>query len=114
MRPDDRRVLAVAAAFVGLLDALTAQRRAADDADALMPFPFGLEHRAARSLMREGRLATTKIGRRIFTRRSAVLALVGDTPQAAPRMVGADPAAAARAAYDAPLRVLQGRPARRT
>jgi hypothetical protein len=106
----DPRILALAAALAGIIDALAIERRA-DVGDDLVPFPFGFERRAARALIREGRLATTRIGRRIFTRRSAVLALVGDSanPVPAPAPVVTDPVAAARAAYAAPLRAVGGR-----
>ncbi len=45
--------------------------------DELLPFPFGLEEEAAaKSLVRTGKLPAVKIGRRIYARRSDVLALV--------------------------------------
>ena len=48
-------------------------RRAPDE---LLAFPFGLEPRAARALVRAGTLPAAKIGRRTYARRSDVLALV--------------------------------------
>lgn len=44
--------------------------------DEAIPFPYGLERAAARQLEREGRIATAKIGRRRYARRSAVLAAI--------------------------------------
>ena len=45
--------------------------------DELLPFPFGLEEEAAaKSLVRTGKLRAVKIGRRLYARRSDVLALV--------------------------------------
>src|SRR5262249_49800012 len=44
--------------------------------DALIAFPFGLERAAARDLVRGGKLAAAKIGRRTYARRTDVLALV--------------------------------------
>jgi hypothetical protein len=110
MRSEDPRVLAVAAALVALLNALAADTRG-HATDELVAFPFGLERRAARALMRAGQLSTTKIGRRVFARHSAILALVGDTPGTPQRtaVALATPAAAARAAYAArTLRAVDG------
>lgn len=45
--------------------------------DELVSFPFGLEASAARKLVRDGTLAAAKIGRRTYSKRSDVLALVG-------------------------------------
>ena len=100
MRPDDPRVLAIASAIAGLVDALAVERTGGS-ADELVPFPFGFERRSARALIRTGRLATSKIGRRTFARQSALVALVGDTPVPASRVasVKPDPTAAARLAY---------------
>ena len=44
--------------------------------DELVVFPFGLEPRAARTLVRKGTLTAAKIGRRLYAKRSAILALV--------------------------------------
>jgi hypothetical protein len=113
MRPNDPRVLAVAAALVGLVDALLAERRA-EVADELVPLAdAGIERRALRRLQRDGRLPVERIGRRLYTRRSALLALVITTPakevppNAAPV---ADVAQAAREAYAGrPLRIVGGK-----
>ena len=110
MRPNDSRVLAVAAALVGLVDALSTERRG-DHPDELVAFPFGFERRAASALVRQGKLATKKIGRRSYARRSDVLALVEVPAKAAPDVAKttSDATAAARAAYARPsLRVLRG------
>jgi hypothetical protein len=108
MRRDDARVLAVAAAIVGLVDALAGER-ATGAGDELVPFPFGLERRAARALVHSERLPVVRLGRRIFTRRSALVALVEASPPARSPAV-ADPAVAARAAYirGAGLRIVRG------
>ena len=45
-------------------------------ADDLVAFPFGLEAAAARSLVRRGKLRAARIGRRLYAKRSDVLALV--------------------------------------
>ena len=44
--------------------------------DELVAYPFGLEREAARRLMRDGHLPAARIGRRVYARRSDVLALV--------------------------------------
>lgn len=44
--------------------------------DELVAFPFGLEGKAAKALVRNGTLPTARIGRRTYARRSDVLALV--------------------------------------
>jgi hypothetical protein len=44
--------------------------------DELVAFPFGLEASAASSLVRRGKLRAAKIGRRLYAKRSDVLALV--------------------------------------
>jgi hypothetical protein len=110
MRRDDPRVLGLAAALVELLGALGMEQQH-EPPDELVPFPFGFERRAAQALVREGRLATTKIGRRTYARRSAVLALVGNPVEqtTGPGHGANDPAAAAREAYPSQrLRVLRG------
>jgi hypothetical protein len=109
MRPDDPRVRAVAAALVGLVDALSIERDAGPGVDELLAFPFGLERRAASALVRRGTIATVRLGRRLYARRSDLLALVQLTPEPTepPAVVGA--AEAARAAYARPLRVVGGR-----
>ena len=45
--------------------------------DELVTFPFGLERAAASRAMRDGHLVGARIGRRLYARRSDVLALVG-------------------------------------
>jgi hypothetical protein len=107
MRPDDPRVLAVAAALVGLLNALRGERQT-EQADELVAYPFGLERRAARELVRSGRIPTVRLGRRTYGRRSALLALVGAPPAKAPAPSASDPTGAAREAYGRPLRVVRG------
>ena len=44
--------------------------------DELVPFPFGLEAAAATKLVKSGVLKAAKIGRKLFARRSDLLALV--------------------------------------
>lgn len=77
-RSDDRTSHRVVASSpsenVILLRIEIAQPSAAPD--DVIEFPFGFEKTAARKLVRKGILKTTKIGRRIYARRSAVLALV--------------------------------------
>jgi hypothetical protein len=110
VRSNDPRVLAVATALASLFEALRSDR-SGETPDELVPFPFGFERRAARALVRGGGLATTKIGRRIYARRSALIALVGDAAKPVRDMPTAanDPAAAAREAYASPLRAVGGR-----
>ena len=48
--------------------------------DELVPFPFGLEANAARSLVASGELVARKLGRKLYARRSAILALVDARP----------------------------------
>ena len=111
MRADDPRVLAVATAILALVDAFAGERPG-DTADELIAFPFGLERRAASDLARSGRIPTVRLGRRTFTRRSALIALVGPSPSPAAALAAppvADPASAAREAYSArPLRMMRG------
>jgi hypothetical protein len=51
----------------------TVYQQAPDD---LLAFPFGFEVAAARSLVRRGKLRAARIGRRVYAKRSDVLALV--------------------------------------
>lgn len=44
--------------------------------DELLPFPFGIEARTAKQLVRSGKLTAAKLGRRLYARRSDLLALV--------------------------------------
>jgi len=46
--------------------------------DDLIAFPFGLEARTAHALIRCGRLRAVRLGRRLYSKRSLVLALVDD------------------------------------
>src|ERR1700722_179041 len=103
MRPDDPRVLAVAAAIVGLVDALASERceRVGDD---LVPLAdAGIERRALRRLIREGRVRATRIGRRVYVARADLGALLTTRVPLAPAASSdkSDPAEAARAAYSA-------------
>ena len=67
----------------------------------LVPHPFGLERRAATALVRDGTLSTTKIGRRIYTTRAALAALVGNVPDVArPALSRVEPPARASAAEE--------------
>ena len=73
-------------------------------ADELVPVAeSGLDARTRRELEREGRLPVVKLGRRKYTRRSALVALVAETPQrhVSPINGITDPREAARAAYHA-------------
>jgi hypothetical protein len=101
---------AIAKIADGLRELAEADGRAVDAADELVAFPFGFERRAASTLVRRGKLATTKVGRRIYARRSDVLALVSDTaiPASDAPPLATDAATAARAAYASPLRVVRG------
>lgn len=47
-----------------------------DAPDELVAFPFGLDARTARALVRSGELPSRKLGRRLYARRSDLLALV--------------------------------------
>ncbi len=85
MRPENPRVLAVVAALVGLVDALAAERRDGEGDELVSLADAGIERRALRRLQREGRLPVERIGRRLYTRRSALLALVGVTSGNAPK-----------------------------
>ena len=109
MTPHDPRVLAVAAAIVGLFDAIASERRG-DGADGLVPMAdAGIERRALRRLIREGRVRATRIGRRVYVARADLGALLTTRAPLAPTAgAKSDPAEAARAAYSAPLRVVRG------
>jgi len=52
--------------------------------DDLLCFPFGLEHNAARPLIKTGEVRARKIGRRWYAKRSDVLALVDHAPPVPP------------------------------
>jgi hypothetical protein len=49
--------------------------------DDLVTFPFGLEPNAARRLIKSGELRARKIGRRWYTKRSDLLALIDNGPR---------------------------------
>lgn len=62
-----------------LLDALADRilaRMTTASSDELVAFPFGVEERAARKLVRDGALPAARIGRRLYVKRSDLLALV--------------------------------------
>lgn len=65
-------------------------------ADELLEFPFGLEEAAARKLIRAGHLLAAKIGRKLYAKRSDLVALVDKLASAPPkaRPTSADPKAA--------------------
>ena len=64
--------------------------------DELLPFPFGLEEdAAAKSLVRTGKLRAVKIGRRLYAKRSDVLALVDKLARVEPTKDTADTSYAA-------------------
>jgi hypothetical protein len=115
MTPHDPRVLAVAAALIGLVDALAAER-ATGLSDDLVPLAdAGLERRALRRLVRQGRVRSTRIGRRVYVSRADLARLVETVPTStsAPAFGGggaSDAARAARTAYAEPLRVVRGVP----
>jgi excisionase family DNA binding protein len=107
MTPHDPRVLAVAAAIVGLVDALAAKRGAGRAGDDLVPMAdAGIERRALRRLIREGRVRATRIGRRTYVSRADLGALLAASPVASAARTAPDPAEAARAAYGVTLRVV--------
>lgn len=112
MTPHDPRVFAVAAALIGLVDALAAERGAGRASDELVPLAdAGVELRALRRLVRQGRVRSTRIGRRVYVSRADLAGLVGQAPASASataRAPASDAASAARAAYAAPLRVVRG------
>jgi hypothetical protein len=112
MLPSDPRVLAVAAALVGLVDALASERRAAPGDDLVALAGCGIERRALRRLQRDGKLPVERIGRKLYTRRSALLALVQTETAAAPACASTaamNPEQAAREAYaDRSSRVVRG------
>lgn len=66
-------------------------------ADELVAFPFGLEVAAARALVRDGVLKAAKLGRRLYARRSDVLALVDRLAPTNTQEATADPIEAAYA-----------------
>lgn len=73
---------AQATALRAQADALDAEANAIESAtdsptsDELVPFPFGLEARAARALIQRGWLRAARIGRRWYAKRSDLVALV--------------------------------------
>jgi excisionase family DNA binding protein len=111
MRPDDPRALAFAAALVGLVDALAAERGGQASDSLVAAADSGLERRALRRLIRDGRVRSTRIGRRVYVSRADLAGLLADAPPSGARSTPAaapDAASAARAAYAAPLRVVRG------
>jgi excisionase family DNA binding protein len=106
--PRDSRVLAVAAAIVGLFDAL-ATERIGNASDGLVAVAdAGIERRALRRLIREGRLRATRIGRRVYVSRADLTDLLSAAPTVVPAaFTAADPREAARASYRAPLRAVR-------
>jgi excisionase family DNA binding protein len=110
MRRDDPRVLAVAAAVVNLFDALATEDRGPTSDGIVALSEAGIERRALRRLIREGRVRSTRIGRRVYVSRADLTALVTAAPtRPPPAFTATDPRAAARAAYQAPLRALPGK-----
>jgi hypothetical protein len=109
MQPSDRRVLAVAAALVGLAEALAIEARVAV-ADELVPMAdVRIERRALRRLVAAGRVRSVRIGRRMYVSRADLARLLDATPVGAATQptTTTDAAAAARDAYAAPLRVVR-------
>jgi hypothetical protein len=107
--PDDPVVVALAVAIANVLNAITCSNRgAADDLVALAD--SGLDARTRRRFEREGRLPVVKLGRRKFTTRAALLALVSaPTKGAEVAPPASDATAAARAAYaSATLHLVRG------
>lgn len=74
--------------------------------DELLPFPFGIEARTAKQLVQSGKLAAAKLGRRLYARRSDVLALVDRlaTPATAGNVMDDYAALAANARRNTPRR----------
>jgi hypothetical protein len=70
-------------------------------ADGLEAYPFGLERQAATRLIQSGELPTRRIGRKVYARRSDLLALVtraaAPPPLAPPALEGVDELARVRA-----------------
>jgi hypothetical protein len=101
MRNDDPCVLAIVAAIVGLVDALAAERQERAR-DGLVPLAdAGIERRALRRLVREGRVRATRIGRRVYIFRADLASLLDAPPQARAASTATDAREAARAAYRA-------------
>jgi hypothetical protein len=110
VEPRDPRVVAVATALVWLIDAL-APARSDDHGDELVLLnSCGIERRALRRLAKDGRLEVVRLGRKLFTTRRSLAALVRERAPGEPKKATTrDAQAAARAAYAAPLRVVGGR-----
>jgi excisionase family DNA binding protein len=108
MKPNDPRILAVASAIVGLFDAL-ANERSSDASNGIVSLAdAGIERRALRRLIREGRVRATRIGRRVYVSRADLAALLALTLTQVPAASTAvNPQDAARAAYRAPLRAVR-------
>jgi len=74
------------ALIVGAIaDAVAARLGDRNELVAIAPGPlatFGLEHAAVSRLVAEGRLRAVRIGRRLFTTHSRLLALVDELPEA--------------------------------
>jgi hypothetical protein len=106
----DARILAVATALVGLVDALAAGRGTGGADELVALTDSGLDARTRRRLERDGRLPVVRLGRKKFTTRAALAALVNaPTTAAAVVPTATDATTAARAAYaPGPLRMVRG------
>ena len=68
--------------------------------DELVPLnECGLDEKTRARLVRSGELPARKLGRRWFTKRSALLALIDEKPRPSESATPADPREAARATY---------------
>jgi hypothetical protein len=69
--------------------------------DDVIEFPFGLEEKTARALVREGTIPAARLGRKLYARRSAVLGAIDviAEEQRAARAIQAKPGTSAPEQY---------------
>ncbi len=77
--------------------------------DELLPHPFGLEPATAMALSRSDKLRTIKLGRRVYCRRSDLLALVDAPAAERPERTAATPASPEEAYAGMVARARRGR-----
>jgi hypothetical protein len=93
----------------GLRELVEAEDATQADVELVPLADAGIERRALRRLIREGRVRAARIGRRVYVARTDLGALLTTRAPLAPAAAAkSDPAEAARAAYSAPLRVVRG------
>jgi hypothetical protein len=111
MKPEDPRVLCLARALVAILDALASERQDGSS-DELVPIAkAGIERRALRRLVQNGKVRAMRLGRRLYVSRADLASLLPCSDAVTPEAIEVDPRQAAAAAYGRVV-VISGRRAR--